>query len=173
MKKLVISGPESTGKTDLAIYLASHYNGEYISEYAREYISSLSRPYDYDDLVEIAMEQIRQFSKIEETKQGFVFLDTWLIITKVWFIEVYNRYPEWLDIKINTAKVDLYLLCFPDIPWVPDPIRENGGEKRIYLFHEYQKEIIKLGIPYRIIKGNDQTRYDTAINYINEYFKIL
>ncbi len=171
MRRVVISGPESTGKTEMAIYLSSCYRGIYVPEYARDYISRLSRPYNYDDLVKISLKQAEQYDEIGKGEEGYIFFDTWLVVTKVWFVEVFNRYPDWLDEKLYFSVIDLYLLCFPDIPWVPDPLRENGGEKRIFLFNAYEKEIRNIGTPYRIIKGNAQERNDNAVSYINDYFR--
>ena len=39
-----------------------------------------------------------------------------------------DRFPDWVDEQISQASFDLVLLCAPDIPWIPDPVRENGGE---------------------------------------------
>ena len=171
--KIVITGPESTGKTDLAMHLASVFNGKYIPEYAREYVSKLSRPYQYNDVLNIAAEQIRQQEEAEKWKGDFVFFDTWLIITKIWFREVYGNFPVWINEKIKSTPIDLFLLCAPDIPWEPDLIRENGGEKRNYFFDQYKKEIINLGSTYKIVTGTGQERFDLAEIFINEHFNLI
>ena len=167
---IVITGPESTGKTALSKYLAGKFNGMQVPEHARAYIERINRPYTYQDIVKIAKEQVLTQQKLEIHNKNFFFYDTWLIITKIWFIEVYGRYPLWIDKKLRTVKMDLYLLCAPDIPWIPDPVRENGGERRNFLFLKYQKEIDNLGIPYYIIKGKGVLRYKLAEEIINEHF---
>ena len=63
MHKVVICGPESTGKTTLARYLANYYNTKWIPEYAREYIGNLDRAYTYQDVEIIAKKQVKQFQE--------------------------------------------------------------------------------------------------------------
>lgn len=94
---IVITGPESTGKTELSQYLAKLFNGHYVPEYAREYIENLRRRYEYEDVLKIAKHQIQYQKEISERFSGFVFYDTWLIITKIWLKEVFDKYPVWID----------------------------------------------------------------------------
>ena len=170
MITIVLTGPESTGKSLLSEFLAKKLDGIWIPEFAREYISKINRPYTYSDLEFIAKTQINQRKVAERKVKEFLILDTWLIITKIWFIEVYERFPEWIDETINNYPVDLYLLCEPDIPWVPDPLRENGGERRNYLFRRYFDEIMKTGVPYEIVSGVNDGRYNNALNKVKMNF---
>jgi nicotinamide riboside kinase len=82
-----------------------------------------------------------------------VFFDTELIVTKVWFIYAFGRYPEWLEEAIKAYPMDAYLLTYPDTPWVPDPARYNGSDAiRKELFERYETEIQATDVPYYIIK---------------------
>ena len=146
--KVGVIGPESAGKSTLAKYLANRYRGTLIPEYAREYIENLDRPYTYDDVVAIARHQIEELSKLPN---GLYFFDTELIVTKVWFVHKYGHCPDWLEQALHTYPMDVYLLTYPDLPWVPDPVRENP-DIRMELFKQYEQEIQKLCIPYYIIK---------------------
>ena len=148
--------PESTGKTTLARYLASRYDGVFVPEYAREYMEKLNRPYTYDDVCSIARQQIDQLATLTANTY---FFDTELIITKVWFEHKYGTCPEWVVDAIHTYPMDVYLLCYPDLPWIADPVRENPNI-RYELFQRYEREVQELGIPYYII------RHET--NMINE-----
>ena len=148
MFKVGIIGPESTGKTTLARYLAKRYKGICVPEFAREYIEKLNRPYTIEDVEAIARYQIVQ---LQEIKDGLYFFDTELIITKVWFEHKYGSCPPWLEQAIHDYPMDVYLLTFPDIEWKPDPVRENP-DIRLELFDRYESEIQKLDIPYYIIK---------------------
>lgn len=172
VKSIVITGPESTGKTSISSYLAGQLGCPWISEYARDYIGSLDRSYNYNDLLHIAETQIRQKIEIQNAGASLLILDTWLIITKVWFIEVYGKYPIWLDKEIMEHKIDLFLVCKPDIPWIPDPLRENGGEKRDYLMNRYIDEIKSIGCDYSIIEGIDEERYLNALKAVNFHFNL-
>jgi nicotinamide riboside kinase len=172
LRTIVITGPESTGKTMISAYLADKLNCQWIPEYARDFIGNLTRPYNYDDIVHIAETQVLQKNEKENSGLTLLILDTWLIITKIWFLEVYNSYPEWLDDEILNNKTDLFLVCRPDIPWVPDPLRENGGEKREYLMKRYIEEIKRTGTEYIMIDGIGDSRFEAAVKAVKTKFKL-
>jgi len=167
--KIVITGPESTGKTELTQLLAAHYGGVVVPEFAREYVENLNRKYTYNDVVSIAEEQLRKRELAAGEPAGMIFFDTELIITKVWFEEVFNSCPEWLTQKAKEPFADFYLLCSPDIPWEDDSVRENGGEMREYLFNKYREELEDNCFPYYIVSGNNEVRSHNAINGINKF----
>ena len=148
MFRVGIIGPESTGKSTLARYLAKRYNGALVPEYAREYVEKKgTTEVTYDELCEIARHQIG-----EQPESEVVFYDTELIVTKVWFDYAFGQVPEWLEEAIHAHPMDVYLLTYPDLPWVPDPARSNGSDDiRKELFERYEAEIQALGIPYYII----------------------
>lgn len=164
VKWVVVSGPESTGKTELAQNLAERFETVYVPEYAREYIERLDRPYSYEDVEEIARYQVEE-EKIYESKatNGLLIFDTWFIITKVWFDLVFGKCPEWIIPHIKSTHIDLFLVCNTDLPWIPDSVRENGGEKREQLFQLYCKEISSFGFKYEIISGTGPARVENAI----------
>lgn len=91
------------------------------------------------------------------SRDGIVFFDTELIITRVWFDYCYGSAPDWLLKAMTQYKMDVYLLLYPDLTWVDDPVRENGGEAiRLELFRRYEQEIQSLGVPYYIIRHTTQ-----------------
>ena len=99
-----------------------------------------------------------------------MFFDTDLIITKVWFEYRFQHVPDFVNERLNTGFFDLYLLCEPDLPWQPDPVREHGDD-RDYFFDWYKTEIEKLGKPYCSIHGMDNHRLINAVNHIDNFFK--
>ena len=156
MFKVGIIGPESTGKSSLGQYLAKRYGATYVPEYARDYVASLHRPYTYDDVCHIARKQIEEVGSGKWEASDIIFFDTELIVTRVWFDYVYGKAPDWLLSAMQQYKMDTYLLTYPDIPWIPDPTRENGSdEMRLQLFHRYEQEIQALDVPYYIIRHTD------------------
>jgi|WetSurSiteA1Bulk_404760.scaffolds.fasta_scaffold01762_3 NadR type nicotinamide-nucleotide adenylyltransferase len=167
--RVVLTGPECTGKSTLAQQLASHFKTVYVPEYAREYIGNLCRPYNYDDVSHIAEMQRKQVREIADQANGIAFIDTYLIITKVWFQVVFGRCPEWIDEELSRKTIDLYLLCSADIPWTPDQVRENGGEMREKLYMMYKSELEKLGCPYAVITGIGEQRLSNAIQAVNGF----
>ena len=85
LRKIVISGPESTGKTSLVLDLSRHFKSQYVHEYARDFISGLKRPYIYEDVKHIAEMQVRLEKEMLGKADHYLFYDTYLLITKVWF----------------------------------------------------------------------------------------
>ncbi|MFO7940038.1 MAG: ATP-binding protein [Bacteroidales bacterium] len=169
MKRVVICGPESTGKTVLSKALADYFQVPWVPEIARAYIEQLNRQYTYDDVAFIAQKQIEQDKQLEKQQLPWVIFDTWLIITKVWFEVVYRKNPKWLTLYMQQQHIDLVLLCAPDIPWVADGVRENGGAMRNILFQRYQHEIERLAAPFVVIQGDGQVRTQQAIDVIKQY----
>ena len=157
--KIGIIGPESTGKSTLASYLAHRYGGVLVPEYAREYMEkrACASAYTYEDVVNIAQQQVQQLQNCihggitEGYRSNVVFFDTELIITKVWFLHKFGKCPDFVEKALHDYPMDVYLLCYPDMEWEPDPVRENP-DIREYLFDWYEREIQALGIPYYIIR---------------------
>ena len=154
MFRVGIIGPESTGKSTLAKYLAKRYHGFLVPEYAREFVESKgTTDVTFDELCDIAKHQIEELSDISRRNPEICFFDTELIVTKVWFDYAFGRVPEWLEENIHRYPMDVYLLTYPDVPWIPDPTRSNGSDEiRKELFDRYEAEIQTLDIPYYIIK---------------------
>ncbi len=158
LKRILISGPESTGKTELVNWLADRFDGAAVMEHAREYVEGLNRPYTFEDVENIARHQLRSYES-EFTGKEWVFFDTWLIITRVWFEVVYKRIPPWLDNAVKGARFDLVLLCAPDLQWVPDGVRENGGSERDRLFEKYKMELERFGMDWEELTGVGEERF--------------
>ncbi len=163
IKRIVVTGPESVGKSTLCAQLASHYGTVFVPEFAREYVENLGRPYEYQDVEQIARTQIEQLSAEYPQAHDFVFFDTGLIITKVWFDVVYGMVPDFLTQALSEIKIDLYLLLHPDIEWKADGVRENSGSNRLKLYDLYEKELEKRGFSYKKISGFGQKRFENAI----------
>ena len=157
MYKVGIIGPESTGKSALAQYLSKRYGGVLVEEYARRYVEKKgTTEVSYEELCEIARRQIEEIKAVSYQLSDISFFDTELIVTKVWFEYAFGRVPEWLNEAIKAYPMDVYLLTYPDIAWVPDPARSNGSDEiRKELFDRYEAEIQALEIPYYIIRHED------------------
>jgi nicotinamide riboside kinase len=159
-----ITGAESTGKSTLTTELAKHFGGMGVPEYARAYLESLGRHYNYSDVASIARGQIDLIH--QHRQHPMVFFDTCLIILKIWFREVYNNVPGWLEEEIPLAGQGVYLLCEPDLPWQYDPLRENP-HRREYLSEQYEKEMKAAGFTYFRVSGIGDERVQHAIDIVN------
>jgi len=170
--RIAIVGPESTGKTTLAMQLAQHYNTEFVPEYARNYIDKLERPYNVDDITEIAKQQMKSEDEIALKAGNLLFCDTDLIVTKIWAEHKYGYCPEWILSSLMSRKYSLYLLCNIDIPWQPDPQREHP-HLREHLFEKYQMELASQTTPYIVISGLGNTRTANAIKAVDTQLSLV
>ncbi|MCQ2346280.1 MAG: ATP-binding protein [Paludibacteraceae bacterium] len=150
--KIGIIGPESTGKSTLAIALARELKARMEPEYAREYVERLNRPYTFNDVCAIALHQIADLATTDDSE--ITVFDTELIITKVWFLRKYGTCPEWIEKAVQRYPMDIYLICAPDLPWQPDPVRENPHIRK-ELMEQYIHEVSRTRVPKYIISGTD------------------
>jgi nicotinamide riboside kinase len=163
--KIIITGPESSGKTTLCNALSNHFNLPFSKEYAREYLNALKRDYNPDDLLKIAKGQL-------QTENGLQLLDTDLITIKIWSEYKYGRCDKWILDQIEKQKTEkrFYLLCSPDIPWQADKQRENPNDRE-ELFEIYKQELNDLGHKYFIVKGEDRT--ENSISKISSVTSLI
>jgi NadR type nicotinamide-nucleotide adenylyltransferase len=169
LKKIVVTGPESTGKSTLCEQLAKKYNTNWVPEYAREYLLKLGRPYTYDDLLIIARRQLEQEDHITaSSKSPLVFIDTDMYVMKVWCEYVFGKCHSFILDEIVKRKYDVYLLCNTDLPWVADELREYPDlESRERLYHMYKDLMINQLSPWFDISGNYEERLEKAISIVN------
>lgn len=168
MKKIAIVGPESTGKSELAQQLAYHFKCNWVKEYAREYLEKLNHSYSYADLKIIAKGQIKSEDISLIKNNDFLFLDTTLMVIKVWSEFKYNKVDDWILKEYQRRKYDLYLLCDIDLPWEDDPLREHP-DKRKELLEIYKNEIKNTKTPFFIISGTGRKRVNNAITIVNNH----
>jgi NadR type nicotinamide-nucleotide adenylyltransferase len=166
-KKVVVIGPESTGKSTLSQALAHHFDCPWVPEYARTYLEQLGRPYGYEDMLEIAKGQVELEEIASEKAKDLVICDTDLHVIKVWSVHKYGKSHDWILDQIKSRKYDIYLLTDIDIPWEEDPQREHPQpEMREYFFEQYQNLISATGVPYARISGSVLQRLEQAVEVI-------
>ncbi|WP_163323482.1 AAA family ATPase [Draconibacterium mangrovi] len=166
-KIIAITGAESTGKSTLAKALATHYKVPFVPEFARNYVEQLHRSYTYNDVILIAQKQVEQYNEMVLQQPPLIILDTWLLITKIWLDVVFGKVPAWIEETIKETRIDTFLVCDTDLPWVPDNVRENGGTNREKLQKTYIEEIKNYRFSYHLIKGNYEERKKAAIQVIS------
>jgi len=169
MHKVVITGPESTGKSTLAKQLAVHFNALLVKEFARSYLTNLGRAYTQSDLTKIAKEQIALEEIATNSNPDLIICDTSLEVIKIWSEFKYGNCNSFIIAELSNNLPDLYLLMTPDLPWQPDPLRENPND-RDEIFELYKKELKMLGIPFYEIWGNGDKRFKIAKEVIEEKF---
>ena len=172
-KKIVVTGPESTGKSTLCEQLAAKYKTEWVPEYARKYLTELGRPYNYDDLLLIARGQLEQEDRITAAlKTPLVFIDTDMYVMKVWCEFVFGQCHSFILDEIVKRKYDAYLLCNTDLPWVADDLREYPDlDARERLYHIYKDLMINQSSIWIDIRGEYDERLKTAISLTDTILK--
>jgi NadR type nicotinamide-nucleotide adenylyltransferase len=182
LQKVVIIGPESTGKSTLCKQLAAHYQTLWCPEFAREYLLENGMDYTYDDLLTIAKGQIeledhyekamakRQWAKESSshsplaTPHTLLFIDTDMWVMKIWCEFVFGKCHQFILDQIAARKYDLYLLCNIDLPWIEDELREYPDlETRMQLYLIYRNELEQQSTPWFEISGSDEERLEKAI----------
>lgn len=165
MKRIVIIGPESTGKSTLCHQLAAHYNTVWCPEYARDYLKHHGTAYDLDDLTKIAKGQLHLQANTEvQARNGLCFIDTDQYVMKVWHEVAFGTCPTWILKTIARSSCDLYLLCNTDLPWIKDELREYPDlTVRQKLFHMYLDVVINSGMPWAVVSGTNQDRLQAAV----------
>ena len=189
IKKIVVVGPESTGKSTLCEKLAAHYNTIWVREYAREYLLANGTDYTFENLLDVAKGQLAGEEKgIEEAKglmangkwqmakdspltthHSPLFIDTDMYVMKVWCEFVFDKIHPWILNQVVERKYDLYLLCNVDAPWVKDELREYPDlVTREKLYHHYRDIMINQQEPWIDISGNYEERLQKAINAVDK-----
>lgn len=167
--RVILTGPESTGKSTLAKQLATHFQTNYVPEYARQYIDELNRPYSYEDILHIAKGQKRQEEQLVQTAHQYLFCDTGILVTKIWCEYVYGKCHDWIIEQLEEQqkqKNAYYLLMDIDIPWIADKQRQNPHDRK-ELFDRYEQELKTMGAVYHIISGTFEERLNQAIERLN------
>lgn len=168
MKKVVIIGPESTGKTYLSQWLAETFDSICVPEYARNHLEKNGTAYTFEDLTTIAKGQLAaeeegKTTLLEKKNNAPLIIDTDLYVIKIWSEFVFNRCENWMLREITRRKYDLYLLCKNDIDWIKDNLREYPDlETRNVLFHHYKALLEAQHVPFLIIEGNYEQRLEMA-----------
>ena len=168
LKKIVVIGPESTGKSSLCEQLSRHYNTNWCPEYAREYLLRHGTKYSYDDLLTIAKGQValEEETIAEAVNKGFTktFIDTDMYVMKVWCEFVFAECHSFILQQIVERQYDLYLLCNVDLPWVKDDLREYPDlESRQILYSIYKDIMVNQDVPWVNISGSIEERFEKAV----------
>lgn len=174
IKKIVIIGPESTGKSTMCTMLAKHFNTTWVKEYAREYLLKNGTNYNYQNLYEIAQGQIELEKKAFENAEPntkIIFIDTDMYVMKVWSEFVFNKCDNRILNEIVKNNADLYLLLNTDLPWEKDALREyEDVATREKLFRYYKEEMTEQKTPWHIVSGQGEERFQNALNIIDNTF---
>lgn len=143
------------------------FGARWVPEYARDFLSALERPYTQADLLSIMRGQQSAIKAAKERADRFLFLDTDMLVLKVWSLYKYGFCAPEIEAAWQSEKADLYLLCGTDVPWEEDPLREHP-EERDRLYTVYERELLESGRRFVPLWGHWQARTETALKAIAE-----
>lgn len=170
--KIVLFGPESTGKTTLSNQLADHYNTLWVPEFARDYLQEKwdreKKVCEPHDLLPIAIGQMALENEYSGKANKVLICDTDLLETKVYSEAYYTGTCDPLLDKYAKENIyDLYFLTYIDTPWVPDDLRDKPKERE-RMFEAFELALLTYEKPFVLLKGNPQERFNLAVNKINQ-----
>lgn len=173
--KIVITGPESSGKTTLALQLAAALGVPCVPEFARSYVAHLGRPYQREDLKRIALGQqlwedwFTQRSLHQSIyPANLLVCDTDWTVLYIWEQYKYGAASLPLPPSHPLTLSPLYFLCAPDMDWQHDPLREHPTE-RDALFQQYDDLLKSISAHYHILRGTERQRLHTALHLVQKY----
>jgi len=169
--RVVLFGPESTGKTTLSSQLAVHYNTVWAPEFARDYLqkkwNNERKTCETSDLVPIAIGQMKLENKLAKKADKILICDTDLLETKVYSETYYKGIVNAdLDKYAIENQYDLYFLTYIDTPWEADDLRDKPNERK-KMFDTFENALKKYNRPYLTLKGDKKTRLKTAVKAID------
>lgn len=165
--KLLVTGPESTGKSTIASYISDKWKYTLVKEYAREYLELKNDTYAKEDLLQIAKKHHELVQKETQIKTHLV-LDTYLLNIKIWSEFKYGPCDSWIIDTLKSIQVNHVFLTSTGVPWTYDPLRENE-DNRSELFNIFKKELIDLNWPFTILKDDQQEREKQVDAFLKEY----
>lgn len=172
--KIALFGPESTGKTTLAIQLAEHFKTAWAPEFARDYLQEKwekSRQIcDIDDMLPIAYGQTKLENDSLSVANKFLFCDTNLLVTKVFSEVYYNFCDPLLEKAALEHEYDLFFLTNIDVPWEKDDLRDKP-EGRESVFAVFKQTLIDNNKPFITLSGDKDLRLCNAISIVNDLAK--
>ena len=173
IKRIVICGPESTGKSTMTENLSVHFNTNYVDEFAREFLQKkwdiVNEVCTNEDLIKIARGQIELENTKIKSANKLIFCDTNISTTLAWSKTHFDGFCDpWLLSQSKLLKYDYYLLLNTDIAWIKDDLRDSPNDReKMFLAHKFELDI--LNVNYDIIEGsNFDKRLKQAVDYIKK-----
>ena len=160
-RRICLIGPECTGKTVLAQRLARELGAVYVAEYAREYAEARGNELSAADVEPIARGEIANLDTAADGQRAA--LDTDLLSTVVYARHYYGACPPWIEDEARRRRADLYLLMDTDLCWLPDTVRDAGGDAREDLFDAFRAALDEFETRWVIVSGEGEVRWENVL----------
>ena len=170
--KVAVVGPESTGKSTMAKYLAKALGTVCVPEYARYYCKNLNNQYTLQDEVNMYYGQVAlEEALTASASNGLLVCDTTILTVKIWSDHLFGHTPKEVTEEIKSRKYDLYLLMDIDLPWEDDPLRDFPTE-RAHFMQVWKDELHAIQAHYEIISGLDEARLQNGLNTVKKHLNL-
>ena len=137
MKVLVLTGPESSGKSWLAARLQQSFGGLLVGEYVRDFIDSEQRDTCLADIPTIARGQLALEDAARARAPHLLILDTHLLSNILWSRTLFGTCPAWLEDELLRRLYHQHLLLSPvGIDWHDDGQRCQPELAERLRFHD-------------------------------------
>lgn len=167
--KILITGPESTGKSSLCKKLAEYFNTVWVKEYAREYLELNGSEYQQSDLVEILKGQLNKEAEGVEKASRILFCDTGPEVISIWSNYKYGNEAPFITRTVKEHSYDLVLLLNVDLPWEPDPLREIPSlEERLKVLELFKNKLNQTEANWFLISGEGEDRFKQALEKLEQ-----
>ncbi|MCU0635714.1 MAG: AAA family ATPase [Gemmatimonadaceae bacterium] len=164
--RIVLTGPESTGKTVLAASLAAHYGAPCVPEFVRTFAAAKGSPIAFTDHGPIARGQMALEDAAWASAPPLVIHDTDLMSTVVYCLHYFGRAPQWIEDEARARRASHYLLCDIDLPWVADGVRDRPHQREA-LLALFRDTLDRLEAHWTLVRGTGDTRRQAAIAIID------
>jgi NadR type nicotinamide-nucleotide adenylyltransferase len=169
--RVVLIGPESTGKTRLAEALAARYGVPWSPEFAREYAEGRTTPLTIADVDAIGRGQ-KEGEDATLALAGrlgvpLAILDTDLVSTAIYSRHYYGDCPAWIEDEARARRGDLYLLHHVDVPWVAEDLQREQPERREELLERFRRTLAQIDAAVIDVFGSWAERRRLAIEAVD------
>lgn len=159
--RIVLTGPECSGKTTLAATLAAHFAAPWVPEAARRFVETVPGGLSAATVGPIAQLTMRLEADALRAAPPLLFRDTDLVSTVVYARHYYGECPAWIEREARARRADLYLLCRPDLPWTPDGVRDRPMQRE-ELFAAFSRALESIDARVVEVSGTGPTRVAIA-----------
>lgn len=169
--KIAIVGPESTGKSTMANFLAKEFNTFCVPEYARYYCQDLNNKYTEQDELNMFHGQIAlEDAIIASLNTDILICDTTILTVKIWSDHLFNKTPSPVLTEIKERTYDLYLLMDINLPWENDPLRDFPND-RLHFMNTWINELKNINANYKVISELGQNRLQAGKKACLDFLK--